>query len=402
MNAPADRVIKILVDTCTVRDNSVFQGAIANILAECGFRAEYIIRPPMSAEQMVDDANQIQAHIFLTCMPTHVSIPQWHSIARGYNNSTQLIFNHIPNFRQLFYKNFALNYYTMHDLSRNVPFSFEFDTRSNPRLMAENMDLYDKYLAATCRNEGKLWIIKPSTGGSGRGIIICPRDEVLDRFKRSKTFSAVIQKYIENPLLHDGRKFHFRVHFMLMPRVDRARGALSGYDILLSPTHLVYTSTVPYTSDIQDRKAHLTNVGVQGHESEDQAIIAVQVVEPSLRAVGITLPGLDHELERMICTIFRAGNIVRILNPTLEVYGHELFGIDVMPDATGRLWLLEININPGIGLPKEHISRIGAVVMPAINDAMWREIFTRFGLVPPGAIKPQTFMKNIGFVPVDI
>lgn len=98
----------------------------------------------------------------------------------------------------------------------------------------------------------------------GQGISVCfSLDDILLRLKskeRNKDGSArtfILQKYIERPLLFQGRKFDLR-HYMLVTCVA---GTLRGY---WYSQGYVRTSSSPFTlKNSRDLYVHLTNDAVQ-------------------------------------------------------------------------------------------------------------------------------------------
>ena len=122
----------------------------------------------------------------------------------------------------------------------------------------------------SCHFDGKnVWIIKPNGLNRGRGIYIFDDIETLEQIiadykeaakqhkKKHRTkphVKFVIQKYIERPLLYQGRKFDIRV-WVLISQDMEVYYFKEGY---------LRTSAEPYSLDsINDNFVHLTNNAVQ-------------------------------------------------------------------------------------------------------------------------------------------
>lgn len=99
--------------------------------------------------------------------------------------------------------------------------------------------------------EKNFWIMKPENENRGRGIELATtlQDILLHVHKKPSTEGVVVQKYIERPLLYQGRKFDIRV----LALIDGERN-LWRY----RPCYL-RTSSDPYTLQDNSKYIHLTN-----------------------------------------------------------------------------------------------------------------------------------------------
>ena len=110
-----------------------------------------------------------------------------------------------------------------------------------------------------------IWIIKPGENTNrGNGINVCSTlheiksiisKAAVNPLTKDRTF--IIQKYIDNPLLINNRKFDFRCYGML----TCINGMLKGY---FYNDAYIRTSCVEFDIDnVQNKFIHLTNDAVQ-------------------------------------------------------------------------------------------------------------------------------------------
>jgi hypothetical protein len=102
-----------------------------------------------------------------------------------------------------------------------------------------------------------LWLVKPTSANRGIGIEVFSTISQIKDFLDSKARGAamgikpiwVLQKYIENPLLYNGRKFDLRVWVV----------ALDNGDVYMYAPGYVRTSSEGFDLSSDNRYAHLTN-----------------------------------------------------------------------------------------------------------------------------------------------
>eukprot|EP00457_Paulinella_chromatophora_P001152 gb/GEZN01001154.1/.p1 GENE.gb/GEZN01001154.1/~~gb/GEZN01001154.1/.p1 ORF type:complete len:999 (+),score=178.96 gb/GEZN01001154.1/:45-3041(+) len=104
--------------------------------------------------------------------------------------------------------------------------------------------------------DGQTYIIKPSKGKQGDGIVLVQTfSAVLKYLEQSKCRAALVQEYIERPLLYRGFKFDFRVYVLISsldpPVVHVFREGLARY------CSLPYAA--PTSENIEKAYMHLTN-----------------------------------------------------------------------------------------------------------------------------------------------
>jgi hypothetical protein len=280
-------------------------------------------------------------------------------------------------------------------------------------------------------NSGKnMWIIKPVNLNRGRCIKVLNNiDEILKEMKWIQTSKKIlisegnndnsknkilnsekknsfekeyintngikceyimIQKYLEKPLLYQGRKFDIRMWIMFMTNREN--------DVhIFKEGHLKATS-LKYNPDSNDLFVHLTNYSVQKHNIHFSKI-----------EIGNEIPFYEfqRELDRkktginFIKDIYP--KIVRIVRLTggAAIQGKmnfmnikncfEIFGYDFILDENYKPYLLEINTNPGLEISS-----------PLINQLLPRMIDDAFKLTIDDDFSASSdFIKQESKFPVD-
>ncbi|CAF0742579.1 unnamed protein product [Rotaria sordida] len=235
-----------------------------------------------------------------------------------------------------------------------LPITFVLDNEDE---VAEFLRIYKK--------QNKTWIYKPRYSYAGQGIhVISVNSDLETVFKvkhivgnriqyEPKMPGHLMQEYISRPLLIKGHKFDIRVHWL----VAWTKPLLVFYNHHASVIRL---SLNLYREFDFDRATHLTNFSIQENH---------QRYAFSQEATGMTMQQLNQYFNQCfrpfhpkmpqdwIITIMqdRMQTIIRQViraskNKLERIAGHfGLFGCDFLLDENFRLWLLEVNDNPGVG-----------------------------------------------------
>ena len=280
-------------------------------------------------------------------------------------------------------------------------------------------------------NSGKnMWIIKPVNLNRGRCIKVLNNiDEILKEMKWIQTSKKIlisegnndnsknkilnsekknsfekeyintngikceyimIQKYLEKPLLYQGRKFDIRMWIMFMTNREN--------DVYIFKEGHLKATSLKYNPDSNDLFVHLTNYSVQKHNIHFSKI-----------EIGNEIPFYEfqRELDRkktginFIKDIYP--KIVRIVRLTggAAIQGKmnfmnikncfEIFGYDFILDENYKPYLLEINTNPGLEISS-----------PLINQLLPRMIDDAFKLTIDDDFSASSdFIKQESKFPVD-
>ena len=213
-----------------------------------------------------------------------------------------------------------------------------------------------------------LFILKPSLTNKGADVaVLSTLTDVAAAVRRERSLGQwVLQRYVDRPLLLEGRKFHLRVYVL-------ADGALSVYTW---GDALVLSAVAPYSAADggANRFAHLTNTVVgAGHAAFDEsvAVRALSEAGPVFVASGCAaspdeagrrIAGVWEGIRECVVHAFRAfeGDFSGYMPlPT----AFELYGFDFMLDDAWRLYLLEVNPTPDIRQTGDRLDpMIGALV----------------------------------------
>ncbi len=158
----------------------------------------------------------------------------------------------------------------------------------------------------------------------------------------------VVQKYIENPLLIDGRKFDIRAYMIVV--------CMKPYLVLYQPGY-VRMSLNPYTTEnfAKDKITHLTNNSVQKNhpnykELKEKSIIYIDSLVENIISMGKLQSKeeysvkVDKKIQEIMTLVFTV-----IKDKLDRKFGcFELFGFDFLLDDNLNPYLIEINTNPAL------------------------------------------------------
>ena len=244
--------------------------------------------------------------------------------------------------------------------------------------------------AAAAKQRGEcMWIVKPAHLNRGRGIRVFNSPRAVEVFLRSKQMPNpwVVQKYIENPLLLNGRKFDIR-QLVLVTSDQRVYMYRDSY---------VRTSSVAFdAANVEDRSIHLVNDAVQSKfETYGRFEDANKLSFPELQQLLDDLPlpdGRKLTVEQDLWPAMRTTTahvfscaLSQCFAPAPVGGGmFELFGLDFMVDLAGRLLLIEVNTQPAL-------ARHGHVLtdmIPRLLEEVCQKAVDPFFPPPPGATPP--------------
>jgi hypothetical protein len=174
----------------------------------------------------------------------------------------------------------------------------------------------------------------------------------------------IIQKYLDNPLLYQKRKFDIRC-FVL---VD------SNLNVYFCKEGHLKSSSKLYDLNSNDKFIHITNHSLQKKCSKFAQYeygneMSYDDFKKAMKKDNIPLEKFNNMIEEMKYLIkisFKSvGNKLLKTNPVLCF---EIFGYDFILDNDFKLWILEINNNPGLGISSPVIFKL----VPRMLDDAFR------------------------------
>ncbi|CAF2162437.1 unnamed protein product [Rotaria magnacalcarata] len=328
-----------------------------------------------------------------------------------FQEGKQLI-NNIPG--QLAFSDKINLWYTIKDYLHNrrtsdgnhiqnfLPMTFVLD---DEREVGEFLRSYKKH--------NRTWICKPRYSYAGRGIFVISVNSDLNAIFKFQIGNGnriqyqprlpgyLMQEYISRPLLIKGRKFDIRVHWL----VAWTKPLLVFYNHNASAVRL---SLNLYREFDFDRATHLTNLSVQENHYRYSF---------SQEATGMTISQLNHYFNRCfrpfhpkmcqdwVMTVMqeRMQTIIRhVVRASKHKLAREagqfgLFGCDFLLDENFRIWLLEINDNPGVGWGNPRLNTTTKPLFEETLDIVF-ECFEKFknneSLLPIQCLKNYKLIYN--------
>ena len=174
----------------------------------------------------------------------------------------------------------------------------------------------------------------------------------------------IIQKYLDNPLLYNNRKFDIRCFVLVDFNLNI---------FFCREGHLKASSEL---YDINDRNKfiHITNYSLQKKSSkfetyEEGNEISYEDMKNYMKSQNIPLEKFDYMINQMKLLVeISMKAFGKKLMKTKPVLSFEIFGYDFIIDNEFKPWILEINNNPGLVISSNVIKQI----VPRMMDDVFR------------------------------
>eukprot|EP00756_Hemistasia_phaeocysticola_P067031 Hpha_TRINITY_DN9666_c0_g1::TRINITY_DN9666_c0_g1_i1::g.184566::m.184566/K16601/TTLL4; tubulin polyglutamylase TTLL4 len=243
---------------------------------------------------------------------------------------------------------------------------------------------------------GSTYILKPCASSCGKGI------RLITKLPENRAKAAVLQRYIANPFLIDGRKFDIRL-YVALTSIDPLR-------LYIFDEGLCRFTAERYPgahSNLQNQLAHLTNYSINKtaliKRREEEA--KQNGGDTSQRDIKWTLSELRAWFEAQGERGRQQWNYVRaqvedvVIKALISIEGDimtaagkvcrypnahgcfEIFGFDVMLDSALKATLIEVNIMPSLAT--------GSPLDKAVKNRLLAHILTLIGIMPTDRSKWQ-------------
>lgn len=240
------------------------------------------------------------------------------------------------------------------------------------------------------------WILKPANLSKGIGIKVLREFDGLHRQYQAGDLSDpvvdpkleyIAQRYIENPLLLNGKKSELRVYWMIAS-IDPLR-------VLLFDEGTVRLTTQEFSlEDLDNPLIHVTNTYQQKrHGNLDSAanlkwtfadLESYLVEDLAIAQAGFFENDFKPRVRACLKTVVEAV-AAQLADTKTEASCFGVYGADVILDATLKPWLTEIQKNPGLSHDDPiKINIVPEMLLEAVRIALanelddWRELPRRF------------------------
>ncbi|KAL4467012.1 hypothetical protein ABPG74_010609 [Tetrahymena malaccensis] len=238
------------------------------------------------------------------------------------------------------------------------------------------------------KGEDNIWIVKPAGLSRGRGIT-CYKNlvEIIDHAK-SMELQMIVQKYIENPVLIQQRKFDIRIWVLV---TDWNPLAIWYFD----ECYIRFSADSYSTKNLSNKFQHLTNNAIskkKAQQGQDEITLQGNMyTQEQLENFFIETEGFNvfqQKIKPQIINIIKWS--ILSCSDTVESRKNsmELFGYDIMIDTNFNPWLLEVNTSPSLEYSTEITKKL---VKQVLEDVA--KVVVDYGMAQKSGVKKSELQK---------
>jgi len=237
-------------------------------------------------------------------------------------------------------------------------------------IMPRDKDDFLKDVGARGNSKNNMWIGKPRNdyGGSGIRVWKGTDPDLISTAQAAESGRSLIQEYLADPHLIGGHKYHMRIH-LVITNVNPVQAFVQENGQCLFATKPYNLSNKSLGANF-DPPVHVTNMGLNSKPENKENFFSKKPivgrgqqlrVKQLISHLTETHPGFDKQrLWQEILNIaadtahYIAKGVLRNYKVTRDQH-FEIFGMDLMLDKDLKVWMCEVNTDPGLAYPDEEV-----------------------------------------------
>jgi len=240
---------------------------------------------------------------------------------------------------------------------------------------------HKKFPQFKINGDKNIWIIKPAGLSRGRGIQVFSNLDDITDYTRGKDSNWIVQKYIENPLIVNNRKFDLRIWVLVT--------GINPLTIWFWDKPYVRFPAADYNdSNLNDRFIHLTNNSVAKHAKETTIVgdgnmwFIEQLQEYFIKTYGRDVWSEEIKKKCHDIVIYSLQAVQENLDTRKG--SMELLGYDIMIDDQFNAWLLEVNSSPTM----EYSTGVTKILAQNVMESVVK-VVSDYGMAPKNIKKKE-------------